>query len=149
MSTVYQALEWITSFLSALWKHFSYNSVCFYSLKVYLFKENSQIFHMPLAIYSVILPFLRTLFHYNYAISYIWLNLYFLIYFFLAAQSAITCPKCTDPYDFTSCTQTQRCHNSHDVSILLVSVLTRSRRYVEQGGQLIECRISIDCNKWK
>ncbi|KAK3757768.1 hypothetical protein RRG08_027129 [Elysia crispata] len=45
----------------------------------------------------------------------------------LAAQTAITCPKCTDAYDPTSCTQTQKCHNSHDVCELQVHLADNNR----------------------
>ncbi|GFS03080.1 hypothetical protein ElyMa_002879500 [Elysia marginata] len=43
------------------------------------------------------------------------------------AQTGITCPKCTDAYDYTSCTQTMTCHNSHDVCELQVHLADKNR----------------------
>ncbi|RUS72681.1 hypothetical protein EGW08_019562 [Elysia chlorotica] len=42
------------------------------------------------------------------------------------AARGVTCPKCLDPYDYTSCTQTQTCH-SHDVCELQVHLADNNR----------------------
>ncbi|KAK3788261.1 hypothetical protein RRG08_026995 [Elysia crispata] len=42
------------------------------------------------------------------------------------AAPGITCPKCTDPFDYTSCTQTQTCH-SHDVCELQIHLADNNR----------------------